>query len=94
MRRFLVAFSSLLVVAGAASAAPAVKHAKPKAAAKLVCPVTGETIASVADSAGTSTYKGKKYYFCCSGCKPMFDKDPAKYTKSASAATGGSMHKM
>ena len=28
-----------------------------------------------------SEYKGKKYYFCAPGCKRMFDKDPAKYSK-------------
>jgi len=27
----------------------------------------------------TSMYKGKKYYFCASGCKHMFDKDPERY---------------
>jgi YHS domain-containing protein len=24
-------------------------------------------------------YKGKKVYFCCSGCKEIFEKDPEKY---------------
>jgi len=28
---------------------------------------------------GASEYKGKKYYFCASGCKRAFDKDPEKY---------------
>jgi YHS domain-containing protein len=27
----------------------------------------------------TSGYKGKRYYFCSSGCKKKFDADPAKY---------------
>lgn len=26
-----------------------------------------------------SEYKGQKYYFCCSGCKTAFDKDPEKF---------------
>jgi len=26
-----------------------------------------------------SEYKEKKYYFCASGCKKAFDKDPKKY---------------
>jgi YHS domain-containing protein len=26
-----------------------------------------------------SDYNGSRYYFCCAGCKPAFDKDPAKY---------------
>jgi YHS domain-containing protein len=64
------------------AAKPAAKAAK---AEKLVCAVTGESIASVKDAAGSSTYKGKTYYFCCAGCKPQFDANPAKYVKSASA---------
>lgn len=27
-------------------------------------------------------YKGKKVYFCCPGCKPKFEADPAKYIAS------------
>jgi Cu+-exporting ATPase len=30
-------------------------------------------------AAGTSQYRGQTYYFCSSGCKAAFDKDPAKY---------------
>jgi len=32
-------------------------------------------------SAGTSVYKGKKYYFCSAGCKAAFDKEPDKYVR-------------
>jgi YHS domain-containing protein len=60
----------------AVQAKPIVKAVK---TAPLVCPVTGEVIPSIKDAAGHSVYKGKTYYFCCAGCKPMFDKDPAKY---------------
>ncbi|MBI5017481.1 MAG: YHS domain-containing protein [Deltaproteobacteria bacterium] len=28
-----------------------------------------------------STYNGKTYYFCCAGCKVMFDKNPQEYVK-------------
>ncbi len=73
----------------AANAAPTPAKAP---AAPLVCPVTGETIASVNDAAGSSVYKGKTYYFCCSSCKPAFDKDPAKYIKTASAAAPAPAH--
>lgn len=24
-------------------------------------------------------YEGERYYFCCGGCGPAFDSDPAKY---------------
>lgn len=30
-------------------------------------------------AAGTSVYKGKAHYFCSSGCKAAFDKEPEKY---------------
>jgi YHS domain-containing protein len=30
-------------------------------------------------AAGKSEYEGKTYYFCSSGCKKLFDKNPAKY---------------
>ena len=29
-------------------------------------------------AAATSVYKGENYYFCKSGCKAHFDKDPEK----------------
>ncbi len=32
-------------------------------------------------TAGSSTYKGKIYYFCNPGCKATFEKNPAKYVK-------------
>ncbi|MFP4081494.1 MAG: heavy metal translocating P-type ATPase [Candidatus Aminicenantes bacterium] len=33
-------------------------------------------------AAGTSTYKGKKYYFCSPVCKKKFDENPELYIKS------------
>lgn len=32
-----------------------------------------------ATAAGKSEYKGQTYYFCSTGCKRSFDKDPEKY---------------
>ncbi|MDR3708883.1 MAG: YHS domain-containing protein [Capsulimonadaceae bacterium] len=69
------------------------KHtAKAKAAvvAKVTCPVTGETVTNP-KTAPFSTYKGKKYYFCCPMCKPKFDAEPSKYVKSAKAAPATGM---
>jgi len=82
--RMLAAATALLLSASTAFAAPAAKtHAAKKAAkpAALVCPITGETIASVKDAAGQSVYKGKTYYFCCASCKPEFDKNPQAHVK-------------
>ncbi len=38
-------------------------------------------------AAGTSQHRGQTYYFCSSGCKAAFDKDPEKYV-----AEGGHKH--
>ena len=89
MTRFVLASSVLLLLGVSASAAPVAVKSAPAKTVKtvaLICPVTGEKIASIKDAVGSSTYKGKTYYFCCSSCKPAFDKDPAKYAKTASAA--------
>jgi YHS domain-containing protein len=87
MKQFMVALlSTAVLLGGSAQAAKKVKHKpakKPKVS--LVCPVTGEKIESVAKAAGKSVVDGKTYYFCCAGCKPEFDKNPAKYIKKTSA---------
>ena len=33
-------------------------------------------------AAGKSEYQGQTYYFCSSGCKKSFDKEPQKYVNS------------
>lgn len=83
MKKF-IAIAALFAAAAVPAVAKKPAHPTTPAPAALVCPVTGEKIASVAQAAGHSTFKGKTYYFCCGGCKPMFDKNPAKYVKSAS----------
>lgn len=85
MPRILLTAASLLLLSSTCFAAPALKAKPAVKPLRLVCPVTGETIASVKDAAGSSVYKGKKYYFCCSSCKPTFDAAPAKYVKTAAA---------
>jgi ArsR family transcriptional regulator len=41
-------------------------------------PVCGMRI-SVYHAGGSATYRQEKYYFCASGCKRKFDKNPTKY---------------
>lgn len=45
----------------------------------LFCPVSNEIVASYEKASDYSDYKGTRYYFCCAGCKPAFDKDAEKY---------------
>jgi len=46
------------------------------------CPVmAGSTVVKAdAEAAGLfRDYEGARYYFCCAGCGPRFDANPAKY---------------
>lgn len=45
----------------------------------LYCPVSNEIVDSYAKAPDYSDYKDIRYYFCCEGCKPQFDKNPNKY---------------
>jgi len=51
---------------------------------EIRCPVMGGIVAHP-ETAEKSVYNGKTYYFCCAGCKPMFDADPEKYVGKAGA---------
>ncbi|NOZ60734.1 MAG: YHS domain-containing protein [Calditrichaeota bacterium] len=44
------------------------------------CPVTGEE-STVNEKTLFSDINGKRYYFCCAGCKPKFDENPETYLK-------------
>ncbi|MDQ7820742.1 MAG: YHS domain-containing protein [Armatimonadota bacterium] len=39
-------------------------------------------------AAGTSVYRGQTFYFCSSGCKAAFDKEPEKYAQHTGHAHG------
>ncbi|HID95285.1 MAG TPA: YHS domain-containing protein [Candidatus Latescibacteria bacterium] len=43
-------------------------------------PVCGMEVETCKAPAKTE-YKGKTYYFCATGCKETFEKEPEKYTK-------------
>lgn len=44
----------------------------------VIDPVCGMEI-DPKTAAGKSEYQGQTYYFCSSGCKQAFDKEPEKY---------------
>jgi YHS domain-containing protein len=44
------------------------------------CPVSGEKLGDMGKPV-VFEYKGQEVKLCCKGCKPDFDKDPAKYMK-------------
>ena len=46
--------------------------------ATAIDPVCGMQV-DEATAAGTSEYQGRTYYFCSTGCKRQFDRDPESY---------------
>jgi P-type Cu+ transporter len=42
-------------------------------------PVCGMTVDPQRDTAETSSYQGKTFYFCSTECKEKFDKNPAQF---------------
>ena len=80
MKTIFLTMVAFVTLSNLALAAPRQKVGHPvEKKMVLICPVTGDKIASVKASVGHSVYKGKTYYFCCAGCKPSFDKNPDKY---------------
>lgn len=50
------------------------------------CPMMAGTPVVIATAEAAGLYRdheGTRYYFCCAGCGPAFDADPAKYTRAA-----------
>lgn len=42
-----------------------------------------------AQAAGTSEYQGQTYYFCSTGCKRQFDKEPERYVQAQAEESDG-----
>lgn len=55
---------------------------------ELVCPVSGDIIASEDKAVGHQDYEGKRYFFCCGSCEAPFKKEPAKYADGANLKNG------
>ena len=67
--------------------------AQQKAADTAVDPVCGMTVVK-ANAKATFDYKGTTYYFCSTGCKDSFAKEPEKYLKAQAAGTAAGMGMM
>ena len=72
----LTAFAAGSFWVAAAKAAPEAKPAS-QAVTQTKCPVLAGDI----NKQVYADYKGKRIYFCCSGCDAEFKKDPEKYMK-------------
>ena len=67
----------------AADPAPSAFDEPQAVGAKATCPVSGKEF-TITEATDHVEYGGGHYYFCCGGCKPQFEKDPAAYTKEKS----------
>jgi YHS domain-containing protein len=57
---------------------------------ELACAVMKDHKVNVKDATKNNMYadyKGRRYFFCCAGCKPAFSKTPQKFAKAPSIAT-------
>ncbi len=61
-----------------AEGARAAFDSPPPIGEKGICPVSGMAYV-VDESTVFSEHEGKHYGFCCPGCKPKFDADPASF---------------
>ena len=60
--------------------APTSFEKQPEPGTWAKCPVSGEVF-KVDKDTKFATYGGRVYAFCCTDCKPDFDKDPAKFAE-------------
>ncbi|MBE3598603.1 MAG: YHS domain-containing protein [Limnochordaceae bacterium] len=44
------------------------------------------------EAKATSQYQGRTYYFCSTGCKTAFDRDPGRYAGGAGGEGESSRH--
>jgi YHS domain-containing protein len=61
--------------------------AQQKSADTAIDPVCGMTVVKT-NAKATFDYKGTTYYFCSTGCKESFAKEPEKYLKAQQAKAG------
>ena len=79
-----------LIAALAVFATGAYAQGGKKAPTEINCAVMKSEKANIKTATSNklfSDYKGRRYYFCCTSCKPAFDKDPKKYANSPSVPT-------
>lgn len=64
--------------------------AQSKTPKEIACPIMADhkvNIAKATKEKMFADYKGRRYFFCCAGCKPAFNKNPGKYAKTPSIPT-------
>ncbi|HVL39820.1 MAG TPA: YHS domain-containing protein [Fimbriimonadaceae bacterium] len=84
----IIPIASLALGAFAGQAKP--KKPQPKPKTEVACPIMPDHKVSIAKATKEGMFadhKGRRYFFCCAGCKPAFAKNPDKYAKAESIPT-------
>lgn len=85
MKLTLVVLSSLLLGAGALSAADAKDTGVPASYPLKKCVISKDDLGEMGKAVKV-TYEGTDVYLCCKSCVKDFNKDPAKYAAQVKAA--------
>ncbi len=80
-------YRSIIILAALAAVLVLGVFAQQQAADKAIDPVCGMTVVK-ANAKATFDYEGTTYYFCSTGCKEAFAKEPEKYLKAQQAKAG------
>jgi len=81
----LVLLSIAALVAVPALAAKKEAPKAKKAKTEVHCAVMKEHTVKISEATSKKAfadYKGNRYFFCCPGCKPDFEKSPEKFAKA------------
>lgn len=70
---------------GMAAGAGTAAAPSPEAPAEAIDPVCGMSV-DIATAEFASEHGGHRYYFCCGGCRHMFEQSPEKYLEPAAGA--------
>lgn len=86
MKKIMLLTGAALMLASAAFAAPQDKKETKKGTPTTIkCAVMNDHKVNIKDATAKkmfADYKGKRYFFCCSGCPETFNKDKDKYAKA------------
>ena len=77
----------LITLATAALVVSAFADKTPKEIKCAIMPQDTVNIEKATKNKMFSDYKGKRYFFCCAGCKPAFEKAPEKFKDAPSIPT-------
>lgn len=90
MKAIALSIAACLAVASFAQTSTKPMKKVEKTPTKIACAVMPTNQVDVAKATKKhmySDYKGRRYFFCCSGCPAEFKANPAKYAKAASLPT-------